>query len=72
MVRTLVEQYQLGSSIEEMLWDFPHLTSAQIHDALSYYHDHKQEMDVLLEQATYAYWQPRIATLNQQYAQTLS
>lgn len=72
MVRTLVEQYQLGNSIEEILWDFPHLTSAHIHDALSYYHDHKQEMDLLLEQATYAYWQPRIAVLNYQYAQTLS
>ena len=68
MVRTIIEQYQLGNSIEEMLWDFPHLTSAQIHDALSYYHDHKQDMDVLLEQATYSYWKHRIATLNQQHA----
>lgn len=72
MVRTIVEHYQLGNSIEEMLWDFPQLTSAQIHDALSYYHDHKREMDTLLEQATYAYWQSRITTLNQQHAQTLS
>ena len=68
MVRTIIEQYQLGNSIEEMLWDFPHLTSAQIHNALSYYHDHKQDMDVLLEQATYSYWKHRIATLNQQHA----
>jgi len=29
MVRTIIEQYQLGNSIEEILWDFSHLTSAQ-------------------------------------------
>ncbi len=60
MVRTIIEQYQLGSSIEEILWDFPQLSSAQIHDALSFYHDHKDEMNKLLEQASYEYWQPII------------
>jgi uncharacterized protein (DUF433 family) len=72
VVRTIIEQYQLGNSIEKILWDFPHLTSAQIHDALSYYHDHKQDMDVWLSQATYEYWQPRIAKRHQNDAQTLS
>ena len=72
MVRTIVEQYQLGNSIEEILWDFPQLNSAQIHDALSYYHDHKQEMDVLLEQATYEYWKSRIATVNRDCAKAIS
>ena len=72
MVRTIVEQYQLGSSLEEILWDFPHLTSAQIHDALSYYHDHKQDMDVLLEQATYEYWEPRITKRKRDDAQAVS
>ncbi|MBD3342282.1 MAG: DUF433 domain-containing protein, partial [Candidatus Lokiarchaeota archaeon] len=37
MVRTIIEQYQLGSSIEEILWDYPKLSSAQMHDAISYY-----------------------------------
>ncbi len=60
MVRTIVEQYQLGSSIEDILWDFPQLSSAQVHDALAYYHDHKPDMDILLNQATYEYWQPII------------
>ena len=72
MVRTIVEQYQLGNSIEEILWDFPYLNSAQIHDALSYYHDHKQGMDVLLEQATYEYWKSRIATVNRDCAKAIS
>ncbi|MFW5811288.1 MAG: DUF433 domain-containing protein [Thermodesulfobacteriota bacterium] len=60
MVRTILEQYQLGSSIEEILWDFPQLSPAQIHDALSFYHDHKDEMNKLLEQASYEHWQPII------------
>ena len=71
MVRTLVEHYQSGSSIEEILWDFPQLSSAQIHDALAYYHDHKQEMDTLLNQATYEYWQPVIAKKIQHHAETV-
>ncbi len=58
MVRTVVEQYRLGTSMEDILWDFPHLSSAQVHDALSYYHDHREEMDRLIERASYEHWQP--------------
>ena len=63
MVRSLIEQYQLGSSIEELFWDYPRLSPAQIYDALAYYHDHQAEMDRLLEEATYEHWQPIIARL---------
>jgi len=73
MVRTVVEQYQLGSSVEEILWDFPQLTSAQLHDALSYYHDNRKDMDTLLNQATYEYWSPIIRKITQKnYAEILS
>lgn len=72
MVRTIVEQYQLGSSVEDILWDFPQLSSAQVHDALAYYHDHKAEMDELLEQATYEYWQPIIERMMHERTQDLS
>lgn len=72
MVRTIVEQYQLGHSIEDILWDFPRLSSAQVHDALAYYHDHRQEMDLLLEQATYEYWQPILARRTHGTAKTVS
>ena len=72
MVRTIVEQYQLGSTVEEMLWDYPQLSSAQIHDALAYYHDHKEEMDALLNQATYEHWQPIIEEKFHQYAHAVS
>jgi uncharacterized protein (DUF433 family) len=72
MVRTIIEQYQLGASIEEILWDFPQLRSAQIHDALSYYHDHKKEMDKFLEQASYEYWQPIIERMAYERTQNIS
>jgi uncharacterized protein (DUF433 family) len=72
MVRTLVEQYQLGNSIETILWDYPQLSSAQIHDALAYYHDHKDDMDKLLNQATYEHWQPIIKKILNKYAKDLS
>lgn len=72
MVRTIVEQYQLGSSVEDILWDYPQLSSAQIHDALSYYHDHRKEMDGLLEQASYEYWQPIIERMAHERAESIS
>ena len=34
-----------GATPEEMLRAWPHLTLAQIYDALSYYYDHKKEID---------------------------
>lgn len=72
MVRKIVEQYQLGSSVEDILWDFPQLSSAQIHDALSYYHDNREEMDRLLEQASYEYWQPIIKQVSHERTENLS
>ena len=72
MVRTIVEQYQLENSIEDILLDFPQLSSAQIHDALSYYHDHKEEMDTLLEQASYEYWQPIIEKITHEHPENIS
>ena len=72
IVRTVVEQYQLGSTIEDILWDFPQLSSAQIHDALSYYHDHREEMDRLLEHASYEYWQPIIERMTHERTENIS
>jgi uncharacterized protein (DUF433 family) len=72
MVRTIIEQYQLGSTIEDILWDFPQLSSAQIHDSLSYYHDHREEMDKLFEHASYEYWQPIIERMKRERAENIS
>jgi len=44
-VRTLVERTRLGDSPEQIVADYPPLTLAQIYDALSYYHEHKAEIE---------------------------
>lgn len=36
---------QLGETVEDYLGDHPHLTAAKIHGALSYYYDHRTEVD---------------------------
>ena len=43
--------------------EYPILSPAQVYDALAYYHDHKAEMDRLLEEATHEYWQPIITRI---------
>lgn len=44
-VKTIVGYYKLGLSVEEILEGLPHLTPAQVYDALSYYHDHQEEIE---------------------------
>jgi uncharacterized protein (DUF433 family) len=48
-VWAIVGYQQLGMSVEEIAQALPHLTLAQIYDALSYYHDHREEVDRVLE-----------------------
>jgi len=40
-----VRYHLLGYAIDEILAAYPHLTLSQVHEALSYYYDHKQDMD---------------------------
>jgi len=47
-VRAVVEMWRLGVSPEEMLSHFPHLTLAQVFDALSYYADHQAEIQACI------------------------
>jgi uncharacterized protein (DUF433 family) len=49
-VRILVEYWREGTSPEELIEAFPHLTLAQVFDALSYYQDHQPEINALIEQ----------------------
>jgi len=44
-VANIVAYYKLGLSPEELAREFPHLSLSQIHDALSFYYEHKQEID---------------------------
>lgn len=44
-VRAIVEWWKFGASPEEVLENLPHLTLSQIFDALSYYADHRDEIE---------------------------
>ncbi len=44
-VASLVNHYRSGMDIEEILDGYPNITPAQFFDALSYYFDHKDEID---------------------------
>lgn len=48
-VKSIVGYYKLGLSVEEILEGLPHLTPAQIYEALSYYHDHQAEIEQDIE-----------------------
>lgn len=49
-VRDIVENWRLGLSPEEIVIHFPHLTLAQVFDALSYYSDNQDEINTYIEQ----------------------
>ena len=48
-VRAIVEIWRLGSAPEEIPRHLPHLTLAQVFDALSYYSDHQDEINAHIE-----------------------
>jgi uncharacterized protein (DUF433 family) len=44
-VSSIVQNYRRGLSVEEILQEFPDLGPAEVHDALSYYYDHRAAVD---------------------------
>ncbi len=44
-VRLIAQKVRSGDSAEDIIRNYPHLTLAQIHDAISYYFDHKEEIE---------------------------
>ena len=48
-VRAIVEVWRLGIAPEEIPTHLPHLTLAQVFDALSYYSDHQEEINGYIE-----------------------
>ena len=48
-VRAIVEIYRSGVSAEEIPLRLPHLSLAQVFDALSYYNDHPDQINVHIE-----------------------
>jgi uncharacterized protein (DUF433 family) len=45
VVEVVLDKLAHGSSVEEMHFQLPHLSLAQIHAALAWYHDNQVEMD---------------------------
>jgi uncharacterized protein (DUF433 family) len=45
VIEVAVDKLAHGSSPEEMHFQYPHLSLAQIHAALAYYYDHQAELD---------------------------
>ncbi len=48
-VRAIVENWRLGYTPEDIVRGLPHLTLAQVFEAMSYYHDNKVEIDDYIE-----------------------
>lgn len=49
-VRSIVENWRLTHSTEEIVRGLPHLTVAQVFAAMSYYYDNQAEIDNFIEQ----------------------
>ena len=47
-VRLIAGYYKRGDAVEEVERDYPFLSAAAIHDAISYYLDHQAEIEALL------------------------
>ena len=50
-VKAIVGYYKLGLTVEEILEGLPHLTPAQVYEALSYYYDHQAEIEQDIEES---------------------
>ena len=49
-VRRIVGWYKMGMSPEEIALEYPHLTLAQVHAALAYYHANREEIEADIAQ----------------------
>lgn len=48
-VQAIVEYYRLGMDAYQILTELQYITEAQLHDALSYFYDHKEEIEAGLD-----------------------
>ena len=50
VIEVVIDTLAHGSSPEEIHFQYPHLSLAQIYAALSYYYDHQETFDATIEQ----------------------
>jgi uncharacterized protein (DUF433 family) len=48
-VRDVVEHWKMGASPEEIPIVYPHITLSQVFEALAYYQDNKEEIEMFIE-----------------------
>jgi len=63
-VRRIVGWYKTGMNPEEIALEYPHLTLAQVHAALAYYHANQKEIeaDISQEEQAAAHWERQLAS----------
>jgi uncharacterized protein (DUF433 family) len=63
-VRRIVGWYKTGMNPEEIALEYPHLTLAQVHAALAYYHANQEEIeaDISQEEQAAAHWERQLAS----------
>jgi uncharacterized protein (DUF433 family) len=49
VIEVVLDKLAHGSSPEEIHFQYPHLSMAQIHAALAYYHEHQSKLDVEIQ-----------------------
>lgn len=55
----IAELEQQGKTADEIVALYPHLTHAQVYDALAYYYDNKEEVDCSRQENTPEYLRRR-------------
>ena len=55
VIEVVLDKLALGSSAEEMHFQYPQLSRSQIYAALAYYHDHQAEKDAQIERGAREY-----------------
>ncbi len=55
-VSLIVELERSGNSVDDIVAMYPHITHAQVYDTLSYYYDHKEKIDKIIDENKEAYW----------------
>jgi uncharacterized protein (DUF433 family) len=64
-VRRIVGWYKMGMTPEEIALEYPHLSLAQVHAALAYYHANRDEIeaDISQEEVASAHWEHQLAKI---------
>ncbi|OGW21860.1 MAG: hypothetical protein A2X55_11805 [Nitrospirae bacterium GWB2_47_37] len=51
-VKTIINWIKMGKEVDEIVAMYPNITHAMVYDVLSYYYDHKDEIDRLIAEGT--------------------